>query len=309
MIDSFKKQLTFEPVVRRPLATVAERIVIGGMGGSALAGEAFAYLLPESEILVHRDYGLPKFSGSEAVYIAISYSGTTEETLNFANEALSRGYPLAVVCAGGTLAEFAEREGLPLVLVPSGLQPRNASIYMVRALLALTQRKEELDALAHISLAGTDIEEMVARDTEFVLEKLPVFYSSNRNMLLARAGRIMMNETARLPAILNQFPELNHNEMQSFDAGLPENLEHLFAFFVIRDERDHPRITRRMEVFRLLMEERGRSVRIFDISTMSPEEALATTLLRFTLAARGVATSRGNDPDTVPLIETFKKML
>ncbi|MDB5195589.1 MAG: bifunctional phosphoglucose/phosphomannose isomerase, glucose/mannose-6-phosphate isomerase [Parcubacteria group bacterium] len=309
MIEELPQQLVFAPLVSQPLATVPERIVIGGMGGSALAGESFAYLAPARDVMVHREYGLPTFGGSDALCIAISYSGNTEETVSFANAAMRQGLPLAVVTSGGTLAGFAQREGLPLVLVPAGLQPRAALIYMVRALLALAQIPAPLEALARLTLDLPLLAEEAEQDAHFMLPSVPLFYSSDRNALLARIGKIMMNETGKMPAFMNTFSELNHNEMQAFDTTIPEGLEHLFRFVIVKDSEDEPRITRRMDAFRSLMEERGRSVRVLDISGMSREEALVTVLARFTIAARFLAQTRGIDPDAVPLIEAFKKML
>jgi glucose/mannose-6-phosphate isomerase len=309
MMEELKKQLAFEPIVRRPLTEMPTRSIIGGMGGSALAGEAFSYLAPSHETLVHRDYGIPAFGAADALYIAISYSGTTEETVSFANEAMRAGRRLAVVASGGTLAGLAEREGLPLVLIPEGLQPRNATLYMVRALLALNQMTPPLEALARFAPDAHLLEEEGEQDAHFILPSVPLFYSSNRNALLAHIGKIMVNETGKMPAFMNVFSELNHNEMQAFDTSMPEGLEHLFRFVLIRDSEDGERTLRRMDAFHTLMEERGRSVRVLDISGMSREEALVTLLARFTIAARFLAQTRGSDPDTVPLIEAFKKLL
>jgi glucose/mannose-6-phosphate isomerase len=309
MITELSAQLAYVPSVRRPLASIPDTLVIGGMGGSALAGEALRFLAPDRTVLIHRDYGLPSGAPVDALYIALSYSGNTEETLAFANAAIKEGRMLAVVSSGGTLAAFAEREGLPYAEVPAGFVPRNAFMYMVRALLALTAREAEGAALAAVIMPEAELEEDADMDAHFLLQSVPLFYTSDRNRLIGSMAKLILNEAARMPAFANVFPELNHNEMQSFDRDMPEGLEDLFRFVLVKDAADHPRIARRMDVFSDLAKERGRFVRPIEIGERSRAETLAMLWIRFLLAGRKLAQTRGIDPDTQPLIDQFKKLL
>ena len=302
------KQLTFEPIVEHAAQVSPARVVLGGMGGSALAAEAFAYLLPDRPMTIRRDYGLPKVLDHHALHIAISYSGTTEETVRFANEAVREGLPLAIVSSGGTLENLAEREGLPFVRVPAGLAPRNALIYMTRALLGVVGAGKALQALAQVVPDEAAITRDAEDDAHFILPSVPLFYSSAEHGLFARMAKLIMNETARTPAFSNEFPELNHNEMQSFDTDMPSGLEHLFRFVLIRSGADSERITRRMDAFTSLMEERGKMVHTIELPPERPA-ALVSTWLRLLSAGRMLAQTRDIDPDAQPLIDAFKKML
>ena len=62
-----------------------DRVVVVGMGGSAIGGALFASLVaPECPhpISLVRDYDLPAYaSGSKTLVIALSFSGNTEEVL------------------------------------------------------------------------------------------------------------------------------------------------------------------------------------------------------------------------------------
>lgn len=309
MIEEIRKQLGFEPVVRQPLAEIPEHIVIGGMGGSGFVGDILAFLLPERHIVVHRDYGLPAFIPDGALYIAVSFSGNTEETVSFANEAVRTGKRLGVVSSGGALEKLAEHETLSFVSVPTGLRPRYSIVYMVRAALALIHDTKTLTELSQITLAAEDMNAEAEELAHFMLPSVPLFYASTRNSVLARLGKIMMNETARTPAFTNVFSELNHNEMQAFDTDMPEGLTQLFRFVLVRDASDAPRIVRRMDAFTELMMERGRLVQNIDISNMSRAHAFIHAWTRFLFAARLLAETRGIDADSEPLIEAFKKML
>lgn len=309
MTNDLLAQLTYEPDLRRPRLGVGDTLVVGGMGGSALAAEALRFLAPGRRILIHRDYGVPWEAPVDALHVAISYSGTTEETLSFANEAMRRGSPVAVVASGGALVDFAEREQLPYALVPSGRVPRNAFMYLVRALLALTGMDEQNRVLASLALNEEALTHAGEEEAHFLLPGVPLFYTSNRNRLIGQMAKLIMNESARMPAFANLFPELNHNEMQSLDTDMPEGLEHLFRIVLISDTQDDPRIQRRMSTFASLMEERGRTLETLLIGDQSREETLATLWIRFILAGRHLAATRGIDPDTQPLVDAFKKRL
>ena len=66
-----------------------------------------------------------------------SYSGNTEETLSGYDDALERGAPRLVATTGGALAERARRDGVPVIPLPGGFQPRAAVGYgLVSALEA-----------------------------------------------------------------------------------------------------------------------------------------------------------------------------
>ncbi len=309
MMTNLLAQLSSVPDVRRPRTNIPDTLVIGGMGGSALGAEALRFLAPESRILIHRDYGIPWEAPADALHIAISYSGNTEETLAFANAALRQQRPLAVVASGGALAECAERESLPLALIPSGLVPRNAFMYMVRALLALVGKNDVNQALASLTLDEAALEASAEAEAHYLLPGVPLFYTSDRNRLLGQMAKLIMNESARTPAFANVFPELNHNEMQSFDTDMPEGLEHLFRIVLMRDTSDHARIVRRMDTFASLMEERGRSVLVYDSGALARTEVLVHSWLRSILAGRLLAETRGINPDTQPLVDAFKKRL
>jgi glucose/mannose-6-phosphate isomerase len=308
MIKELTDQLSYVPTIRYARETIPHALVIGGMGGSALAGDLFAYLVPDRPIQVHRGYGLPRFTPDDALYIAISHSGNTEETVNFVNEAMKAGKPVAVVTSGGTLASFAEREHLPLALVPSTGAPRESLLYMVQGLLALVGEEDVRSELAGVSVDEEALERLAEEDAHFILPSVPLFYASSKNACLTLLAKVMMNETARMPAFANTFPELNHNEMQAFDRDMPEGIEHLFRFVVLRDESDDSRIERRIDVFTSLMEERGKTVHTIELPA-TRAEALITTWIRFILAARFLAQTRAVEPGASPLIDAFKKLL
>jgi glucose/mannose-6-phosphate isomerase len=303
------KELTREPVIEGGEVPRATRFVVGGMGGSALPANAARFLDPTLPLATHRDYDLPEAVDPDALHIAISDSGNTAETLSFAKAAYERGLKLAAIDAGGELANVAEKDALPFVSVPAGLQPRDSLFYLLHALLALIGREDLRASLKEVSFDADAAEQEAHALADTLAGALPLFYTARRNGFLAYVSKIHLNETAKMPAYANVFPELNHNEMQSFDTPAPEAVTALTRFVLLRDAHDDPRVARRMDVFAELMRERGRSVTDVTLAGATRAEQLARHWFVMHRTARMLAESRGVDPDSVPLVEDFKKRL
>ena len=88
-------------------------VVVLGMGGSGVAGDVLAAVAGPTcpvPVLTHKGFGLPTWVGAADLVIAVSCSGTTEETLSTLDEAVRRGCRLLVVGAPGSpLQELASR--------------------------------------------------------------------------------------------------------------------------------------------------------------------------------------------------------
>lgn len=283
--------------------TAASAIVVcGGMGGSALPAEALRFLGITSYVIAHRDYELPASVPEGAQYVALSYSGNTEETLSFAHEALAQGHTLSVVTSGGELLALAKERGLPYVLVPAGLVPRDALLSMTRALLALLGEEHLADEVSF----DTGAAEAAGEKLVLLLHgRVPLFYASTRNLALAKLGAILMNETAKQPAFANALPELNHNEMQGFASGSGVS----YAAVFLEDGSDDPRLVRRIDLSEKTLAKEGAST----MRVMLPSGRRIETLLYgwwlLRTAAHRLAREKGIDPDATPLIDAFKREL
>jgi len=94
------------------------RVLISGMGGSAIAADLLAACLAPDcpvPILIHRDYDLPAWAcGSETLVIVSSHSGNTEETLAVFDAAVQARCRLLAVCTGGELEQRSAGRHLPV---------------------------------------------------------------------------------------------------------------------------------------------------------------------------------------------------
>ncbi len=315
-IRNFPKQFAWEPKIENEdLLHQYSKFVVAGMGGSSLAGDLMKVWNPLLDLTVHRDYGLPEIAEvdlSRTLVIASSYSGNTEETLNALDTAIEFGLAVAVVAAGGKLLEKAKELGLPYVELPAdGIQPRMATGFSLKAILALLGMDEALQEVATLTKLNVKPFELAGKKLAGKLTgKLPVIYSSRANLPIAYNWKIKFNETAKIPAFANRFPELNHNEMTGFDSTpTAKSLSEKFHFIFLRDPEDHPRISKRMEVTAKLYRDRGLPVEEIDLGGSNVWEKIFSSTLLADWTAYYLAEAYGADPDKVPLVEEFKKML
>ena len=117
-------------------------LIVAGMGGSSVGGRLAAGALGprlRRPLALAMGYDIPSWTGSETLVLCSSYSGSTEETLATYDAAKAVGAPRVVATTGGELAERARADGVPVVPLPGGFQPRAAVGYsLVTALEAAT---------------------------------------------------------------------------------------------------------------------------------------------------------------------------
>ena len=137
-----------------------------------------------------------------------------------------------------------------------------------------------------------------------------LLYTSRHNAPLAYNWKIKFNESAKIPAFYNVFPELNHNEMDGFDVvPSTENLAQAFHIIILKDDNDNPRILKRMEVLQRLYGDRGLAVSVVQLTGSSVWGRAFNSLILAEWAAYYVSQYYGTEPEQVPMVEEFKKMI
>ncbi|MFH0712650.1 MAG: SIS domain-containing protein [Candidatus Jorgensenbacteria bacterium] len=319
-IKNFNKQFSFRPAIENGKLGTFRKFVVAGMGGSNLAADLVKILRPDLEIVVHRDYGLPKYLDKDlsaragTLVVLSSYSGNTEETTDAYEEAGEKGLKRVVVTGaprrgpfgGGELLTLAERDGVPYIKFPGDkIQPRVALGWSFLSLLKIIGDENLLKEAAGFAEMPDSLElekegEKFAGDLE---NFTPVIYASNRNKGLSYIWKIVLNETGKIPAFANVLPELNHNEMTGFDKSGGN-----FFFVLLKDNDDNPRILKRMDVLKSLYEKRGFEVRVLELQG-SPLRKIFSSFLTANWTAYYLALRYGFEPEAVPMIEEFKKLI
>ena len=316
-IKNFHTQFGYRPEIKNSeKLTTYDHYILDGMGGSHLAGDLLKIYQPGIELYIHKDYGLPPFDEAflhESLLIASSYSGNTEETLDFLEEGYSRGFKMAVISTGGKLIDFAIKNQLPYIQLPEvGIQPRSALGYSILAIVKMLGREDivaqlyELETLLDPSSFRKQGEDLATS----LAGKIPVIYSSAHNLGIAYNWKIKLNETGKIPAFYNILPELNHNEMNSFHpTEKTAPLLDRFHFIFLHDPEDDQRIEKRMNVAESLYEQDGLGVTHLISQGQTTFEKIFNSLILADWVAYTIAVQNGVDPEGVPVIEDFKAKL
>lgn len=299
-------------------------VVVTGMGGSALAALIAKVWLKETFSVpfeIVRGYDLPSYVNRHTLVIASSYSGNTEETISALEQAEKAGAQLGVIASGGALIDVACEYQIAHVSLPTGLQPRMAVIYNLRALIALFEnfgvvhkKLKEIESLtgwlgresARWAADVSTDDNMAKQLAETAVGKTPVFYGGALTAPIAYKWKISWNENAKNVAFWNEYPEFNHNEFMGWTS---HPVEKPFAIFDLVSQFEHPQILKRFDVSdRLLSGKRPKAQTIkLQGDTLIAQLLWASILADF--VSIYVAVLNGVDPTPVGLIEKLKKEL
>ncbi len=207
-------------------------IVFGGVGGSGIAGDILTdYLRSEVDIpvAVCRSVGMPRYVGKNTLFIAISYSGETAETLGLFEQAKRNGAKVAVICSGGKLLAASQSQGIPYVKVDGGMPPRLALPELVAALAYVLGRagiyKDRHKSLETASRSVGQIISSVkpsaslaknqAKQLAVALkDHLPLLLGSENSSSVLRRFKNELNENSKVPAFYFTLPEAYHNDIE-----------------------------------------------------------------------------------------------
>ncbi len=315
-IRSFPAQFLYEPeVVGNFDPSKYNHFIIAGMGGSHLAADLLQETRTDLNIRIYSDYVLPTISDedkSRTLVILSSYSGNTAETLSAGEAALKEDVPMAAVAVGGKLLEFAQANSIPYIQLPNtGVQPRSAAGFSLRALMKLIGAEQDLAVSRKISNVDDSELEKQGQDLAQKLQgRIPVIYSSNAHRSIAYNWKIKFNETAKVPAFYNVIPELNHNEMNGFDViDSTAALSAKFAFIFLQSGNDHAQNKARFDVLEKLYVVRNLPVHKVILVGDNAYEKAARALMLADWTAVYLSEFYGTEAEKVPMVEEFKKLI
>ncbi len=300
-----------------------EKIVVAGMGGSALAADlARDWLDLPISLHVVKQYYLPQYVDTKTLVIASSFSGNTEETITALADARARGAMIGVISRGGELETIARRDGLTYAQLNFEGQPRMAALLNLRALLQLFIAFGVLGehVIAELESAGRAVDEKAQSWTADVASadnlakqlawhacgKTGVMYAGSRFRSIAYKWKISFNENAKNVAFWNEYSEFNHNEFLGWTS---HPVEKPFAVFDLRSSFDPEQIQKRFDLSdRFLSGLRPKAKRVDLLgNTMLEQMVYGSVLADFVSIYLGIL--NGVDPTQVDLIEKFKREL
>jgi len=301
----------------------AAGLVICGMGGSAIGGDLAVAALGDRAtrpISVVRGYALESWTPPETLVLCSSYSGDTEETLACFEAAGAAGARRVVLTTGGALAEAARAEDVPVIGVPSGMQPRAAVLYCTVGALECAAVCGAAPALhAEIDTAtgllerlleggGPDAPEdaLPKRIAAELRGRLPVIHGAEATVAVARRWQTQLNENAKAPAAWSELPEANHNEVCAWERGA--QVAPLAAVF-LEDPDQHPRLGRRIDLMCEEVRRTGAPTVVVPAFGESRLERVLAQVLLGDLVSVYLAVLDGVDPMDVEALDRLKDAL
>jgi glucose/mannose-6-phosphate isomerase len=307
-----------------PSAEGVSAAVVCGMGGSAVAGDLLRGVFRDRlgvPVETVRGDTLPAYAGPRTIVVVSSYSGTTAETLAAFHEAVGRGCRVLCVTSGGELQETAESDGIPVIRVPGGFQPRAALGHLAFSLLGglescgllppladdVDETVTELGALAgrlgpDAAAEGNPAKSLAMR----IGDKVPVIWGAEGiGAVAAMRWKTQMNENGKVPAFWSSMSELDHNEIVGWTAPYG----HAFSLIALRHDGEPPGVARRFEPSYAIARDAGVDTGEVRGAGRSALARLLSLIIAGDFTSAYLGLRRGIDPSPVEAIAALKASL
>ncbi len=295
-----------------------DNVIVCGMGGSAygayVANSLFKDVL-KVPIIVNNDYQLPAFATNRSLIILSSYSGNTEEVLHCAEQAKTKGFLVTGMTTGGKLAEILQNQQIPAVIInpihnPSN-QPRLGTGYMVLGFLLLLQQlglvpiPNVSKAIEEVTNNQKEIKKQAKTIAEKLVDTLPLIFSSEILNGNTHILRNQFNETAKVLAMFEDIPELNHHLLE----GLTNPKDKKIATLFLESSFYSEIIKKRVKLTKDVVGKNNGQILTFN-AVGSTKLTHALCVLSFGgYLSLYLGLLYGQDPSLIPWVDYFKEKL
>lgn len=301
------------------------RVVILGMGGSAIGGDLVSNLVASEAklpVIIHRGYNLPAFIDSQTLVIISSYSGMTEETLSSFEQALETDSKKLVITTGGRLKIIAEARNIPVFSFAYQAQPRAALPFSFLPILGFLQRLGFIrDKSADVTETVAALEKLSRRIDEGVslsqnpakqlasrlYGHLPVIYGAEILSEVAHRWKTQLNENSKAWAFYEVFPELNHNAVVGY--RFPAELAGKIVVVLLQSADIPKRIRLRYRVTGRLLERAKVDYQVVEGEGTSRLSQIMSLVLLGDYVSYYLAILNRIDPSPVEAIDYLKEQL
>jgi glucose/mannose-6-phosphate isomerase len=303
-----------------------QRVLIAGMGGSAIGAELLAAYVTNLclvPVVVQRNYVLPAWAkGPETLIVTSSHSGNTEETLATFEMAQKSNCRILALCTGGKLAEAIRGTNFPLWTFEHHGQPRAAVGYSFGMLLALftrmglipnpdvelsgaitAMRKQQASLQVNVPAVRNPAKRLAGQ----LMGRWVMVFGADVLEPVARRWKTQINELAKAIAQFEALPEADHNAL----AGLmqPEQTMHAIMALFLRASSCHPRNILRIELTKQAYMLEGLNTDFYDALGETSLAQQWTALHFGDYLAYYLAMLYEIDPTPIEALERFKQQL
>ncbi len=304
-------------------------VVVAGMGGSALGADVIRHVFKDQlrvPLEIARDYTLPAYVNEHTLVVLASYSGTTEETLSCAEQAIAAQAQIMVISSGGALIELAQKNGYTHYRInpahnPSG-QPRAAIGYAITGTIALLNTAglisvSEQEIADVITTVKTTTEECAIENATdgnpakllafHMVDKRPIVVAADFLEGAAHVSANTTNENAKAFADYKVLPEINHHLMEGLRFPGTNSGTHLFIFVMSLLYHERNRI--RVELTQEIVEENEiETVQVPLKGTTKLAQAFELITI-FANASFYLSLLEEINPTPIPFVDKFKEEL
>ncbi|HUV46774.1 MAG TPA: SIS domain-containing protein [Candidatus Bathyarchaeia archaeon] len=301
-------------------------IIVSGMGGSAFSVEIIKTLFADEikvPLEIVRDYHLPKYVDEQTLVLAVSYSGTTAETLSCAQEALAKNSKLLILANNGELANYLNQKNVFGYVFKEKYnpchQPRTGTGYLVCGALGLLIKS----GLIEVSFSG--IEKSVKNLFNQYQQNIPLQKNKTKQMSLKLKDKFVLlvsseflngaihgfanqlNENAKANSTFHYIPELNHHRMEGL--GFPKEFKKLSIFlFYLSDLYDRANQIR-YKITQKVIEKNGYQVLDYKVVGKDKVSQAFNTIIFNAYVSFYLAILNNVNPNKIPWVDYFKEEL
>lgn len=301
-----------------------DNVVISGMGGSVLASHLIKQLYKSElkvplEVVSH--YNLPGHVNDKTLVILSSYSGSTEETLESAKQAIEKKAKVMVITGGGKLAELAENNHWPMYKINPNYNPCNmprlAIGYAIVGQLMLLHKAGILpDIRSELSTLPAYLREIVINlspETKDSLAKNLAFTLYDKHVILVGAEHLIgaahvfnnqLNENAKVLTSEWHLPEFNHHYMEAL--SFPKLAKENTIFVLFNSALYHERVQKRVLITKNLIEQKGYEAQQILVTGKTKLEQVFEAIQIGEFIAAYLPILYGIDPAAIPNVDWFK---
>jgi glucose/mannose-6-phosphate isomerase len=139
-------------------------------------------------------------------------------------------------------------------------------------------------------------------------DRIPVILGTSQiTGAAAYRFKCQLNENSKVTALVNVFPELNHNELVNL--GAAKRGKHSFALVLLRSELESERMKKRIEITKSLIGGQLGGVNEIRAQGKNHLEQILSLILLADFTTVYLAMARGVDPTEVDVITRLKKEL
>lgn len=298
----------------------AKNIIISGMGGSRFPTSIALELFKEKikvPTYINNEYRLPGYLDKQTLFIAISYSGTTEETIGNLESGLKRRAACTGITVGGELESIFIRNKCPFFKInpefnPTN-QPRMGYGYNLGGLTGILINLKYLDLDPAIFMAAlTSLRTTNQKNSAIKLAR--ELYRKDIVLVVAEflngfgnglANQI--NENAKAQAQFRILPEINHHLMEGLANPPYVKKNQIFVFF--HSKHYSPAIQQRFRVTREVIEQNGIQNTWVEIKGKNQVEAVFNALDLGARTSTELSRLYEANPTIIPYVDFFKKRL